>query len=300
SLLFDSNIGRLKLSGETMFPALSVEYVIDQEDCKISFNGQSMTVSQTISSEDQIDSLLTNCEHTLPSLLSVATGLAIFCTNLEICIGDVLKARSETLIPPNVVQVIAADKRIDELKEGIQLIAISRGSFRFNLASSYFREALYYDSAYNEHNPYTHSLITILKCAQVLEILFGSKRDSIREKCKKLGIPDNTIEKDLVRISLVRNDLGSGHASRFVPTPSQTETLRRFAHRSIHTIQQLLLLISKVSFDSDHYLFDSVKSDNEKDKLLEDLQDSVNQPLWEVSSPKEFRQININDPRLIE
>jgi hypothetical protein len=257
-----------------------------------------MQITQTIESEDHIDSLLTNCEHTVPALLSVATGLAIFAETLEIRVGDVVEARSETFIPPNAIRVIEADARIDELKKGIQLVGMSCGSPRFTLASSYFREALYFNSAYHEHNPYTHSLVTILKCAQAIEILFGGRYDSIREKCRGLGITDDVIESEIVRINVTRNTLGSAHASGFVPTPLQSDSLRHFAHRAVHTVQQLLLLISNTTITDHAYLFEKLQRDSDKETLLECLYETLQRPLWCVEGEVELRHVAINDPRL--
>ncbi len=298
SSLFDANIGRMTLSGETMFPPLSVTFQINDDAWNVIFVGRCMQVTQTIDSEDDIDSLLTNCEHTVPALLSVATGLAIYCETLEIRVGDVVEARSETLIPPNAVRVIEADARIDELKKGIQLVGTSCGSPRFTLASSYFREALYFDSAYYEHNPYTHSLITILKCAQAIEVLFGSEYDSIREKCRQLGIADDIVESEIIRINMTRSKLGPAHASGFVPTPIETEILRHFARRAVHTVQQLLLHISRATVRDHPYLIETIKRDKGKETFLEKLKETLERPLWSIGDEVELRRVLINDPRL--
>ena len=298
SYLFDSNTGRMTLRGETMFSPLSVTFNINNDAWSVIFVGRCMQVTQTIKSENDIDSLLTNCEHTVPALLSVATGLAIFCETLEIGVGDDVEARSETLIPPNAVRVITPDARIDKLRKGIELIGISSGSPRFILASSYFREALYFDSAYYEHNPYTHSLVTILKCAQAIEVLFGSQYDSIREKCRQLGIADDIIESDIIRINIARSKLGPAHASGFVPTPTESEVLRHFARRAVHTVQQLLLHMSRANIRDHSYLLKKFKRDREKETLLAKLKETVERPLWCIDGEVELRHVLINDPRL--
>ncbi len=281
-----------------MFPPLSVTFNINDDAWSVIFVGRCMQVTQTIESENNIDSLLTNCEHTVPALLSVATGLAIFCETLEISLGDDVEARSETLIPPNAFRVIEADSRIDELRKGIELLGISCGSTRFTLAASYFREALYFDSAYYEHNPYTHSLVTILKCAQAIEVRFGSERDSIRKKCRELGIMDDIIESEIIRINITRNELGSAHASGFVPTPTESEVLRHFARRAVHTVQQLLLHISRAKIRDHPYLIEKFKRDQERETFLRKLKETLQHPLWCIHGEVELRHVMINDPRL--
>ncbi|HVX13839.1 MAG TPA: hypothetical protein VHC22_21835 [Pirellulales bacterium] len=298
SSLFNANTGRMTLRGETMFPPLSVTFQINNDAWNVIFVGRCMQVTQTIESDNDIDPLLTNCEHTLPALLSVATGLAIFCEALEMGLGDEVEARSETLIPPYAVRVIDPDARIDELKKGIALVGMACGSARFTLAATYFREALYFDSAYYEHNPYTHALVSILKCAQAIEVLFGSRYDAIRDKCRELHIADDIIEADIVRINVTRNMLGSGHASSFVPTPIESEIIRHFAHRAVHTVQQLLLRVSGTTIREHPYLFEKFERDKDKETLLLQLKDTLQRPLWCIDGEIEQRHVVINDPRV--
>ena len=74
SSLFDANTGRMTLRGETMFPPLSVTFQINDDAWNVIFVGRCMQITQTIESEEDIDPLLTSCEHTVPALLSVATS----------------------------------------------------------------------------------------------------------------------------------------------------------------------------------------------------------------------------------
>lgn len=64
SYFFDSNSGKMTLRGETMFPPLSVTFSINDEAWHVVFVGRCMQVTQMLDSEDDIDSLLTNVEHT--------------------------------------------------------------------------------------------------------------------------------------------------------------------------------------------------------------------------------------------
>lgn len=297
SWLFDANTGSMRLRGETMLPPASVSFRVNDDALNVNFVGRCMQVTQTIESEDQLHSLLTGCEHTLPALLSTTTALAIFCESLVMRLGDVVEARSETFLPPNSVRVVDAEARIEDLKKAIQLVGISLNSPRFTLATTYYREALYFNSTYFEHNPYTHSLISILKCAQAIEVLFGD-RDSIRRKCRALNVSDEVIESEIVRIIVTRHKLGSAHASGFVPTPLQADTLRHFALRATHTVRNILLLVSAASSTSHPYLFESFQRDSGKEKLLDDLQETLQQPLWSPEAEAKVRVCLFEDPRL--
>ena len=82
------------------------------------FVGRCMKVSQVIVSEDALDPVLTHVEYTLPSLLSLATNLSIFCESIGLALGDdgeQLEARVETFIPPYAVKIVEPDGRVDEL-----------------------------------------------------------------------------------------------------------------------------------------------------------------------------------------
>ena len=229
-----------------MFPPLSVTFRINDGSWDIIFVGRVMQLSQSIAREADLDPILTHFEQTLPALLSLTTGLSIFAETVEIGLGDTLEARAEVLIPPNSFRVIGAEARVGELRSGIEMLGFALSSAGFILASSYLREAIFFDASYNGHNPYAHSLVVLLKCSQAIEILFGGQRDAIREKCELLGVPGDVIESQIIPITLARHSLGSAHASSFVPNSSEVAILREFAHRSVHTVRQLLLHISRV------------------------------------------------------
>lgn len=287
SYTFNSNVGRMVLRGKTYFPPISVTYQIDKNSWNLIFEGRCMQLRQRIYSEKDIDNILTHFEHTIPSLLSLSTGIAIYCESIEMALSDILEARAETFIPPVLTRIIDPDSRIDELKKGIELWGITRQSARFTLASSYLREALYFNSSYHEHNPYSHSLITILKCAQAIEVLFGSKYDSIREKCKRLDLPDTVVETEIIRIVVTRNKLGSGHSSSFVPTPSGSDAIRLFATRAIHNVQQTLLHLSKADIKEHPYLTENFKRDSDKEMLINTLIETVKLPFWLIEKPSQ-------------
>lgn len=298
SYLFDANSGRLTLRGPSMFPPISVTFDINEGSWNVIFVGRLMQLTQTIAAEADVNLLLTHFEHTLPSLLSLVTGLSIFAETLEIALGDKLEARAEIFIPPNDVRVIEADRRIDELRCGIEIIGLALPSARFILACSYVREALFLDAAYNDHNPYTHSLIVILKCAQAIEVLFGGQREAMRKRCRSLGLEDRLIESQIIPIILARNDLGPAHASSFVPNTREVEILRNFSKRSVHTVRQLLLHISHVDPQKRTFLADKLERDPKKEKLLNALEQSLQSPMWCVKGKIEVRHVEIPDPRL--
>jgi hypothetical protein len=294
----DANTGRLTLHGETMFPSLSVTFLINDHSWDVIFVGRCMQVRQTIGAESDLNSFLTNFEYTLPSLFSVITELPIYCETVEIALDDAVEARSETTIPPNAIRVIPAESRVTELHDGIQLLPFALASGRYVLASGYLREALYYDSSCYGHNPYFQSLVVILKCAQAIEVLFGSERDVIRQKCKALGIADDVVEDEIVPIVIVRSSLGPAHASAFVPEPHESEVLRHFAHRAVHNIAQLLQLIGKRNPKDLPFLTTPITRDGRKGALLERLAEYVKKPIWTVDGNVEQRHLLVEDTRL--
>jgi hypothetical protein len=298
SNIFDSNSGKMFTRGPTMFPPISVTFDIDGGSWDVIFVGRLMQLTQSIESKDHVHVLLTHFQQTVPALLSLSTGLSIFTETVEIAIGDRLEARAETLIPANGIRVIDAEHRVEELRVGIEMLGFALTSDRFILACSYLREALFFDAAYNEHNPYRHSLIVVLKCAQAIEVLFGGKRDMVRQRCRELGIAGEVIESQIIPVILLRNLFGSAHASSFVPSPQQVDLLREFAKRSAHTVRQLLLHISKADTTTRSFLDGSVSRDREKDKLLANLELYLTAPLWTVEGDVERRHILVPDPRL--
>lgn len=297
---FDANIGKLSLRGETMFPPVSVKFDINDDLWDVIFQGRAMHVRQRLESFEAIDGILTGFEYAIPTLLSVVTGLSVFCESIELSIGDdqALEARAETLLPPHDVRVIPAESRISDIQAAIQMLGVTLSSSRLGLAASYCREALYFEASYFSHNPYMLSLVSILRCAQAVEVLFGGKRDTIRDRCKQIGIESEIVESQIIPIVLTRNSLGSAHASRFVPTLEQSEILRVFAQRSANTIRQLILHIHNTPAQARDFLNDPIKRDKDKDELIASLKQHLETPEWSVHDDHEIRELFIPDPRM--
>lgn len=276
---FDANSGVSTFHGPTMMPDLSVTFEIN-DSWEISLISNVLHLSQTINARDDLDPLLTNFEHILPALLSLTTGLSIVCATVELAIEDVLEARAECLFPPSHLPVINPDDREARLLEGIGLIGLALPSPKFAMASSYLRDAMFSEASYHGQNSYGQSLETILSCAKVLEILFGPKGAEIRVECKKLGVPDDVVESQIVPIVFARNGLGSGHPTLFVPTPEEAQMLRHFAQRSVNVLRKLLLRIGKEDPNKHKYLIAGPKNDPERKKFLLKLAEHVEVPEW--------------------
>jgi hypothetical protein len=297
SYLFDANSGRIVGRSPTVFAPLSVTFDINNSAWSIIFQGRIMQLTQAIERREDIDVLLTHFKHSVPALLSVATGLAVVAETVELAIGDGFEARIETLVPPIHFRRLNADDRIDELYAGIKLIGFGLSSARYVLACSYLREAMLFDARYGNYNPYELSLLVVLKCAHAVEILFGGSRDDIRRRCREIGVPEEVIEPQIIPIVLVRNTFGSAHASAFVPSPRQADVLREFAARSTRVVRRLLLHISDVPAATRAFLDGAVMVTSEKAQLLLELERHLATPLWSCDGDTEVRHIAAVDPR---
>lgn len=300
SFLFDSNSGKATLRGPDMLASISVTYRVEDTWDAV-FNGRCMQVSQVINDDRAIDAVLTHAEYTLPSLLSIATSLAVYCESIELALGETgeqLQARAETLIPPLDIRIVEPDARLQELQQGIKLFGLARRSKRFMLAASYLREAMFCVASYHGHNPYTQSLIAILKCSQAIEILFSSAYDTIRERCRQLKIDKDVIESQIVSVVVARNNLGSAHASSFMPNGDEVEVIRKFAQRSVHTVRELLLHVDAVNDNERDFIAEVVSPNKDKSKLIARIKDSLAVEPWTVDG-RPPRQVDImNDPRM--
>lgn len=300
SFVFDSNSGKVTLRGPDMLQSLEVRYLVE-ETWDAVFTGRCMQVSQVIDNEASIDAVLTHVEYTLPSLLSIATGLAVFPETIEVGFGDecqLLQARVEISFPPFDVRVVEPDERLSELQKGIEIFGVARRSSRYTLAASYLRDAMFCVASYHVHNPYTQSLIAILKCSQAIEILFSGERETIRASCRELKIQEDVIESQIVSIVVARNTLGSAHASSFMPSSDEVEIIRRFALRSVHTVRELLLHIDAASNEERNGIFGNIQPNKNKPKLIARLKDSLAVKPWTVDGQTP-RQVDImNDPRM--
>lgn len=297
-LLFNSNIGNMVLKGETALPKLDLSFDINDGASIISFAGNKMTLQENISSEEQIDHLLTAAEIKIPSLLSLVTSIAIKCESLTISFGEICSARAETFVPQITYSLISEENRNVEVQKAIELIGRTRNSAKLLLSIQYLSEALFLNSNYYHHNPYSFSLHVILNCAKSIEILFGSRRDDIKDYCKQLNISEKVVESQIIPILLIRNELGSAHSSSFVPQGDESDLLRQFAQRSITTVQQLLLHICDLPPEKIDFLIGSAKRKKGKVELLKKVEEYLGQPEWRVDGKNDKRNVFFPDPRL--
>ncbi len=279
NFLFDANTGVVALMGSYAMGKLRFGIDVGGGKTKIEFDGQLVSITNTLVDESRIDQFISSCVNTIPVCLSLATDLAVFHAEATLTIGNTLEASLQTCLPSTGYRIFDPNGRIKETCEIVPLIGRCLRSARFLLAAGYFREALYFNSPYTGVNPYARSLDAILACAKAIEILFGSRNDSIRSRCKDLGIHSSVVEADIIPVNLARSKLGPAHASWFVPTADEAETLRRFAERSVHTVRQLLFHISKQKLDDHPYLLEPASRCRDKARFIETLKATVNSPL---------------------
>ena len=220
SIVFDSNTGKVTVRSPNSLPRLSLTLQEHNGSFEVTFDGRLMQLEHSVANAAEVHALLYNAEYTIPAGLSLSCGLAIHSDSVEIAIGDHFEARRETTFPTQTVKVCSESGRQEEIVMGLELLGLTLKSSRFSLATGYLREALFLSAHYYSHNPYFQALNVILKCSQVLEILFGSRRDQIRDHCRDLGVPEAVVESQVVPITLARHSLGSGHGSSFRPRSS--------------------------------------------------------------------------------
>jgi len=80
--------------------------------------------------------------------------------------------------------------------------------------------------------------------------------------------------------------------------PTESEVLRHFARRAVHTLQQMLLHISRANIHDHPYLIEAFNRDQDRVTFLKKLQETVQRPLWSIDGEVEVRHVLINDSRL--
>ncbi len=80
----------------------------------------------------------------------------------------------------------------------------------------------------------------LLNFSKVLEIIYGTKSERLKEGLKELGYKREQIERDFLVIIDLRNSMDVGHPELSLFTREQLETLHWFAERSEQVIAELL------------------------------------------------------------
>jgi len=105
----------------------------------------------------------------------------------------------------------------------------------------------------------------LLNLTKAIEVIFTAKRDVIRGKAKEWGIDSDFIEKRIISLFLIRNELDVAHVATAPLRSEQQQSLLNFTDRALSHVYELLSKVAELE-RSGRIKLDAVTPTLNKDK----------------------------------
>ncbi len=210
SMYLNANTGRWRFLCKPPLKPLSHEFKWKNE-INVSLSGNHIVVVQSIKNFKKLDELVISLHYLIPMLLALYYPEAPYVERTSGKVGDVEFGWE--------MQHAASFKRkvnCDDLVGYIELCFTNLPFFE-DLRYIRFAAALHYYHVTRRlvvtgNSPYEFMAEIILNLNKILEVLFGPRRDSVREELKKLGYSSEDIEIRFIPLMILRNEFDVGHA----------------------------------------------------------------------------------------
>ena len=232
------------------------------------WNGNELTVAAEVNSQDEANELVGSANQLLPAFLSLRLRVFVWIKEFLVEIGT-CRFRLETASHRYGITIATTENNQEEAIQAIRdWVGQRRDSLRIVMATYYFRHAI--RLAVLEPDRQSMAAEVILNLAKAIEIVFSSDRERLRAKAKEWGFDSDFIERKVVPILLIRNQLDVGHAASAPLSSTQHQAILDFTDRALTHIHTLISRLVEMS-QSGPVGFDPVSEsmDKDKDRLLE-------------------------------
>ena len=240
------------------------------------WDGNVLTLIIPVSSEEDTIRVIHSANHILPAALSLRLRVFVwireFTLNINGCPSSV-----ETVGHRYGITITTTERNQHEAIEAVKDWLLTRElSLRLVMAMYYFRHAKRLSTIEPDRQSMTAEVI--LNLTKAVEVIFSAKRDIIRKKAKEWGIDSDFIEKRIIPLFLIRNELDVAHVASSPLQSEQHQSLIDFADRALSHVYDLLLKISEME-RSGTIKLDAVSAilDKDKEKLLSAISRYVNE-----------------------
>lgn len=229
STYFDANTGRHWVESTTPLKPLAIRF--SERGREVRADGNKLYVRQRFQTSTEFRETVETLYFSLPLLLAVEFMDSPTITRVGGTIGDneFRWELTEWIFDIDVTSQAKQEERVRTAFSALDTL-LANGNRRllgayyyFHVASRLRREA---------GSPGEFLAEAILNLSKILEVLFGSNRDRVRNALRELGYSSDEIERDFIPIMCLRNSLDVGHPTLATFTREQLDTLQQFADQS--------------------------------------------------------------------
>ncbi len=239
---FNANTGIHTI--ESKQPLQPLEVVIEEPARVFSFNGNVLTLTETVDSWETLRGIIESVYFGLPMLLNVTFADPPIVERVDGSIGghefrwELSQWRMEFRTTTQDLQ----EARIAQAWQRMPLFADANRR-RLLAALHYFHVACRLDRSGETPGEFLPEVL--LNLAKTLEAIFpphgdGTSLDAARSGLQQLGFADEEIERDFIPAIALRNHVGVGHAVVALFTLDQLKVLHAYTERAETAFRKLL------------------------------------------------------------
>jgi hypothetical protein len=276
-MILDFNVCTGQFMAESKTPLSPLSLKVDHNDTHLLVIGNDLIVTKIVGSHAELSKLIEAIYYLLPLLLA-----------------------TEFVDPPvieSVKGVVSGKPFIWKLEEWrIELLtttqdkqtkSVKNAWYRFHLllksdnrrvvaALHYFHKAVRLSRV--SSSPGEFIAESLLNYCKVLEVLFSTSRDIVREQLQLYEYSTEEIDRDFIPVMLLRSKIDVAHISLVIFAPEQLATLHRYADRAENVFRSLLSRVLARIDDGSLKLpnYSLHAADPEVAKIIERLANALN------------------------
>jgi hypothetical protein len=234
--------------------------------------GNLLDLGINVNSIEEVEQLVGSASQLLPAYLSLRLQVFVWVKEFQVEVGG-RSFRLETASHRYGITIATTEHNQTEAIQSVDnWLKQRRESLRAVMAIYYYRQALRLAAL----EPDRQSMVAevILNLAKAIEIIFSSDRERLRSKAKEWGLDTDFIERWIIPVLLIRNELDVAHVASAPLLSTQHQAILDFLARASVHVQTLLLQVLEMS-QSGRVILDppSASVDADKERLLKKIEE---------------------------
>jgi hypothetical protein len=229
--------------------------------------GNALELRMDVNSAEEAEQVVASASQLLPAFLSLKLQVFVWIKEFLVDIAG-SHSRLVTSSHEYGITIATTEHNEDAVMQSVRnWLRQRRESLRAVMAIYYYRHAR--RLAAMEPDRQSMAAEVILKLAKAVEIIFSSDQDRLRSRAKQWGLDAEFIERWIVPILLIRNELDVAHVASAPLLSTQHQAILDFLARASAHVHTLLLRVLEMS-QSGQVTLDppSPSMDADKEQLL--------------------------------
>lgn len=252
-----------------------VNTIFNRGNFKASLDGNNLILNFNTPSLDNTSDVVASANHFLPVLLTFHLKVFVWITKFEVNIGE---ANFNFEIPRYNASITVATKEHNTnqiLTTLDEWLGSDKLDLRILSALYYYRHA----KRLVNMEPNRESMVAevLLNLTKAVEIIFSNNRKRLRTRARKWGFSEVFIEKRIIPLLLIRNELDIAHVTTSPLDIDQRQVIINFTRAAFMAVHELIERIFKLAKDKEIKLQPTSQHvESDKKNLLQNIAHYLN------------------------